>query len=308
MKLIRWILLALALSSPAHAGSMTLLGAGSAGVVARTCTDDTATTNFLARTSGLTNPVKDAYCVMIKALESGSIITGNLSGATGCGSVLDGIYILATSNTTTAALNICGTSYSLITNGTPTSFTAYAGYVGDGSTFYLDTGFVPSTAGGNFALNSATMGVYLPNSDTVSSGLIQIGAAHGTATQSFSYIAAAGTGFAAEVNGATFPGTSGSNSKGAWVVSRAASTGFNAYQNGSSTAFWTQSDTSVALPPVSIYLFGYNNSVTPGLTSPWNGLISAGFFGAALTGTQAAALNNAINTFIATVNPGLNIY
>jgi hypothetical protein len=34
----------------------------------RTCTDDTASGNFLARTSGLSNAEADAYCVLIKGL------------------------------------------------------------------------------------------------------------------------------------------------------------------------------------------------------------------------------------------------
>ena len=72
----------------------------------RTCTDDTASTNFLSRTGG-TAPnygagsarFADAYCTFIKALETAGIITGTLggvstSGTTATNGSFDGIYLL----------------------------------------------------------------------------------------------------------------------------------------------------------------------------------------------------------------------
>jgi hypothetical protein len=50
----------------------------------------TAATNFLARTSGLSGTETTAYTTMICGLVTDGIITGNLSGATSCGSILDG--------------------------------------------------------------------------------------------------------------------------------------------------------------------------------------------------------------------------
>jgi hypothetical protein len=50
------------------------------------------------------------------------------------------------------------TNYSATTNGTLT-FTANEGYTGDESTGYIDTGFNPNSASGNFSLNSATLAV-----------------------------------------------------------------------------------------------------------------------------------------------------
>jgi hypothetical protein len=120
----------------------------------------TAATNFLARTSGLSGTETTAYTTMICGLVTDGVITGNLSGATGCGSVLDGLYIFATNTTTTANLNLCGTSYGLTQHGSVT-FNADTGYTGDGTTGYFDTGFNPSTAGGNFSLNSASIGSYI---------------------------------------------------------------------------------------------------------------------------------------------------
>jgi hypothetical protein len=118
----------------------------------RTCTDDTASTNFLARTSSLTNPTKDAVCNFIKTMGTNSLITGNLSGAASCGSVFDAIYLTATDNSATSLLNICGTSFSLVNHGM--TFTADSGYVGAASS-YIDTQFDPS-AGTHFTTASAS--------------------------------------------------------------------------------------------------------------------------------------------------------
>ena len=72
-------------------------------------------TTFLARTTGLDAAHQTAYQNTICHLVNDSIITGNLTGAAGgCGSLLDAFYLMATADATTAALNICGTSYSLV--------------------------------------------------------------------------------------------------------------------------------------------------------------------------------------------------
>lgn len=260
--------------------------------------DAPQTTAFLARTSGLTGPQTSAY----KGLINGLVADGNFS-------ILDGLYILATKDTTTAALNLIQNAFNLTTHGTPTNFTANIGYVGDASTFYLDSGFVPSTAGGNFAINSASLGAYMPNSRTTAQTWVSIGGSNGAAS-SYSYLQPLTTGpdFGAELNGATFPLQSSSDAIGAWVVSRTGSGSFSSYKNNNLTSFFTPSDTSAAtLPNASIILFGFQDSTT-GPSNLSGELISAGFFGGGLTAAQAIAINNRINTYIATLNPGLNIY
>jgi hypothetical protein len=144
------------------AGGLMFPGPGSpasSGGGGRTCTDDTASTNFLARTSGLSNTEKDGACNFIKTLEANGLITGNLSGAAGCGTFsggggIDAIYLIATGSAANAALNVCGTGYSLAVNGSP-PFTADSGYVGAASA-YLDTQFNPAALSGqNYTQNSA---------------------------------------------------------------------------------------------------------------------------------------------------------
>jgi hypothetical protein len=55
------------------------------------------------------------------------------------------------------------------------SFSADHGYTGDASTVYIDSGFNPSTAGGNFSTTAASLGIYQLNSRATGQIWIQIG-------------------------------------------------------------------------------------------------------------------------------------
>ena len=108
-------------------------------------------TTFLARTSGL----NAAHQFQYNALICGMVADSNWSS-------LDALYKLATDTTTDAYLNLVSSSYGLTAHGSG-SFSADNGWIGDGSSGYLDTGFTPSTASGNFALSSATVAAYVVN-------------------------------------------------------------------------------------------------------------------------------------------------
>ena len=260
--------------------------------------------NFLARTSGLSGTETTAYTNLINGLVSDGIITGNLLGGSGGGSILDGLYIFATNSTTTANLNICGTNYGLTSSAAPT-FTADHGYTGNGTTMYLDTGFVPSTAGGNTTQNSASFGVYdLTNRAADSS--VQLGAsASGTI---YSYIATrdASTTMNTDLNGASFPSvTSNSVSQGLTSVSRTGAGTISVYKNGSSTALGSPTDSSTGLPTSSYTFFAMNGSIG-GATSFTSDQLAAGYFGAGITGAQHLLISNRINAYMTEL--GINVY
>src|SRR6266550_2881831 len=63
-----------------------------------------AATNFLAR-NGNAHPTETTN--LICGLVSDGIITGDLSGTAGCGTVLSNLYIFATDTTGHANLNLC---------------------------------------------------------------------------------------------------------------------------------------------------------------------------------------------------------
>lgn len=117
---------------------------------------------FVARATALDNKHINGYNDLICGMVSKGLWTK-----------ADAIYVLATQNTTSARLNLKSSSFSLTAMNSPT-FTIDRGYAGNGTTSYLDTGFNPSTAGGVFTQNSASMGVWptiAGNTDVVEIGV-----------------------------------------------------------------------------------------------------------------------------------------
>lgn len=114
-------------------------------------------TTFLARASGGIN--SSAYTTFICGMVTDGLITGSLSGARGCGAPFDAIFVFATDSAADAALNICGTSYSLTSTGS--TFTANSGYVSTGAAVYVSSNFNPTTATSpNYVQNSAHLSVW----------------------------------------------------------------------------------------------------------------------------------------------------
>src|SRR6266403_1562827 len=129
-------LLCLALaSSPAGSAGILLLGKAAA----FSCTPGAAATNYLARMSGLSANQTIAACTFVNDLVAAGAITGNLSGAAGCGSVLDLLYFFPLNNKTNAFINVCGTSFGLTETATVTC-TADIGCAGDGVSGLLTPG------------------------------------------------------------------------------------------------------------------------------------------------------------------------
>jgi hypothetical protein len=149
-----------AVVSPASAqvGGLSFPGPGprvsSGGGGGRTCTDDTASTNFLIQFGGSapnynTGSARyaDAICVFVKALETAGLITGNLSGTNSCGAFtgntggFDGVWLMKARTSANSLLNVCGTANPLVNHGT--TFTADAGYTGAAAS-YIDTQLAPN--------------------------------------------------------------------------------------------------------------------------------------------------------------------
>jgi hypothetical protein len=272
----------------------------------------TQATNFLARTSFLNGAETSAYVALICGLVSDGIITGTMngpnSGSGACGSTLDALYILATNTTTTAGLNLCGTSYSLLSNGTVT-FTADQGYAGNGTTGFLNTQFVPQSATTpNYTPTSASIGAYdRTSSTTVSSTATIMGISNGAQT----YIQPLTTSSAvsADVNTTTFAlGGVNANRQGAWIVTRTSSSAVALYgPHGSSAPLNTVTTGDANGTPTAAVSFTILGQGIVGSAQKFStDQISAAFIGGALTGAQAAAINNRINAYMTAL--GVNIY
>jgi len=276
----------------AWAGSMSLLGVGKPPTVTSGCSQ---ATTFLARASGLSGTETSAYTTMI----CGMVTDGTYS-------LLDALYIFATNNTTTAALNLVSTSFTIAPSGTLT-FTADVGWAGDGSTGFLDTGYTPSTAGLNYALNAASVGIYTQTSRTTGTGT-SLGTQNngGSATQ-VRVDALNGSSFVFDINNFDANSTGNANARGAWVVSRTSSSLYSLYKNGSVTALSTQTSTPVALPNLSIYIEALD---VPGSTKInfCSDQQSAAFIGGPLTSAQASSIMNRINAYMAAMTTPVNVY
>lgn len=265
----------------------------------RACTDDTASTNFLARTSGLTNADKDVLCTLIEFYEANGIITGNLSGAAGCGSVLQGLYFTVSTSTANANLNLCGTSFTL-SSSSPPAFTVYGGYQGDGTSTFLDTGFNPATAGVAVTSSSNSIGLYLGNVRAANGSETDIGCAN-PANTIYSYMNALSdsTGINAELNSFTFPASFSTPATPAGYSSLTrTSTTLSAYKNNSSTALSPspEADTALALPSCNYFLLAFNGPTAGVASSFAPDTLYATVYGAGITGAQHVIIANGINT------------
>jgi hypothetical protein len=249
-------------------------------------------TTFIARTSGTSGVEQAAYQAMI----CGMVTDGTWP-------LLDTFYIFATNTQTTALLNLVSASFAGTAHGT-VAFTADHGYTGDGSTFYIDSGWKP-TNGPNWATNSASFGVYvLTNSTSVVSNT----AIGQDAITNFDVLLKPLTnltiiGASGQINSASQPASavSNANNQGSYVVSRTSSANFVVYKNQSSLG--TVTNTSGAASAANVYIFA-NNGGVPG--SFFTLQMSAAFTGGGLSGAQEAAVESRINAYMTAL--GINVY
>lgn len=262
---------------------MTGVGEGAPSSHLPSCT---ASTNFLARTS-LTGSDVVNYQDLICGLVNDGVITGNLSGATGCGTYFDLLYIFATADSTTALLNLCGTSYSGTAVASPT-FTAYSGYNSTDSAStcpYINTNYTASTNGVAMTLNAGHSSLWNFTNTTPTNGFSDMGAfANGNTLIETSPAASDGT---AAFRTNDIAGTVAISTKiGHFISNRTDSTHSQAYLNGS--LFHTINATSVALPNIGISILGRDDAGTTevctghqlGMASVGNDLVTPGLAGA----------------------------
>ncbi len=262
-------------------------------------------TTFLARTSGLSGTETTAYTNLICGLVTDGIITGSMSGANSgagaCGLTLDALYIFATNTTTTAALNLCGTSYSLITHGTIT-FSADHGYTGNGTTGYLDPVFVPSTVTTpNFVQNSASVGGYILNSRASGSG--NAGAIVGAGNTVFVLLLPLDSSNRIQYDmnlNATIV-VANTNAQGFLVSTRTSSVLTSVYRNGNTTPVGTDTTASAGVSTDSITI-----AAVDGASNFSSDQISAVFIGAGLSSASMQLISNRVNAYMTALS--INVY
>lgn len=221
-------------------------------------------------------------------------------------------YIWAAPTQATALINVANPgTFNGTLHGT-VSFTAYQGFTGDGSTFYIDSGFNPSTATSpNFVQNSATVGVYVLTNRTTPATVWNVGCASGGCSPPgplFSVLNSGGN-MNGSINSATAAQTTSATAQGAWNLTRTTAVGDAIFLNSSENPAAQSADTSVSVSTVDIIFFGFNSGF--GLTSDQ---MAAGWIGQGVggvnpsDGVKSCKINNRINTYMATLATPKNVY
>ncbi|TCT07612.1 hypothetical protein [Aquabacter spiritensis] len=217
--------------------------------------------------------------------------------AAGIWAKLDALYLLAAHDAQAARLNWIQDAYTLATLNSP-AFIPNRGYVGDGVTQALSTGFNAATAGGRYTQDSASFGAWSLTEAVEFTALI--GADSGPPLR-LAYIFPLPYAFLAMVgvNCGEQTYTDNSTSLGLFAASRTGPAGFTTYRNA--TVFAVTSLASVEPPNAPFYLMGQsrNGGVDP--AHPTSRTIAMGFIGAGLTGQEMADLHAATQTYLTEV-------
>lgn len=284
-----FILLCLGLICQSQAGFQTLLKAGRPPVSANSA----AFTNFLARSTALDATHQTRYQTLLDGLTTDGFFDG-----AGVSTKLSALYIFATQSNGTRAnakLNLVSSSFPVVEHGTVT-FTADVGYTGNGTDFYLDTQFTPSSSGGSiYTLNSASYGVYNLTNNNESKSMM------GIFNESNSFLETFVAGANYGVNGGGVATGAPTTVAGFYGAVRTASNAEQLYYNASTT-FDTSTNASEALNTAPIIIFARG----PAPDSFSNKQMSAAFIGTGLSGADWALLSARVNTYMAAY--GISLY
>jgi len=240
------------------------------GITPLTAPDSAELSQFLARITTPDGTHRSAYAALIDGLVADGLWTK-----------LDALYIFAAADATTAKVNLRQSSFGLTTAAEPT-FTPDTGYVGNGTTMILNTNFTPSSAGGQFTLNSAHFAMYITTSSTANCG--DFFGSDDASTTRLNLIATTGVvQYNISSSGAGSPAIS--NVQGLWCVNRPSAGTRELFKNASSTPFDTGAASGGALEST----HGFTIMKTDdGSSNTANA--SACCFGSGLSGANYAAL------------------
>jgi hypothetical protein len=240
---------------------------------------------FLNRTSGLDATHKNAYTDLINGLVTDAVW-----------SKLDVLYIFATADTTTALLNLCSTSFTGISNGSPT-FAADRGFTGvlGSNTVFINSQFNPTIGTPQFTTNSCHLSAW--SVTTVASGISAasvIGAGSNPTNQSNIYPHFSDNNAYFRINdGTASGGTASASATGHWVASRTGASASVGYRNGSS--FASPNAAAGTLQNKTFYILNDNGG---GGSEGSQLQIAMASIGAGLTGTDVTNFYNRLRTYM----------
>ncbi|RWL19735.1 MAG: hypothetical protein EOR57_14170 [Mesorhizobium sp.] len=201
---------------------------------------------------------------------------------------LDALWIMAAADSQAARQNWKVDLYNLTAVSSPT-FTTDRGFAGDGSASHLTTGFTPSTAGGQFALNSSHLGVWSrTNAQTAG---VAIGARTAAGSHQSLIIIRSASDLEVhrlnqDANGASSAST---DSSGDFIARRSGAAATALLRNGTSISTGTVAST--ALTTAGVVLGALN---TGGVIGNFNNYqLAAASIGASLSDAEVTAFYNA---------------
>lgn len=208
---------------------------------------------------------------------------------------LDAVYPFVGGTSTTCSYNLIDPSKYRITWNGAVSFDT-TGIIGGGG--YGDTGFVPSGAGGNFSLNSGSIGVY--NRVSIGTAGIFMGGSSALGLDQTGLITAGFGPFnlfgrVNQIGGVT--PIAGAATNGNLVVSRTASNVESTYAADGATV--TTADATSAATAFSIFVLASNQGGTPASNMSVN--LAFAFIGAGFNAGIVALIESAITTFNTTL-------
>lgn len=206
---------------------------------------------------------------------------------------LDRLWFFAAENATQALIDLKARATATAVN-SPT-LTANRGYLGNGTTSYIDSNFNASTAGGNYVRDDASFGVWIETGHT-NTGQAQ--GYIGNDETNFGHILLNDTAALGSVNANSADASFTYSAKtGFWHAQRTASNAQALFQNGASVA--TSSNASVAIANRNFFMLASNNGGVA--YRPVAGRIASGHISKSLTAAQNTAFYNTLRTYMTAV-------
>lgn len=175
---------------------------------------------------------------------------------------LDRLWLFTGASEGISLVSLINPTSSPASNGLSTPFTPYQGYKGNGSSYRIDTNFVPNVNGVNFTLNSASFGAYARFAETSANAGVLMGTNSGTSAM---WIQPRLTGdyYRSYLNtNSNYPLTTYTTTKGLFSVIRTSSAGFSQYKDGSLQGSAVAGSIALAGSGVSVLAGGTSNYST----------------------------------------------
>jgi hypothetical protein len=198
---------------------------------------------------------------------------------------LDRLWLFAAEDAPGALTDLVGLSLATATN-SPT-FTADLGYTG-ASTKYIDSNFNPSTAGGNYAQNSASLAAWTETTTGIAGAIV--GASVPSTYQIYSRYSDDTAYW--RINITSDVAQASTDGSGWWLASRTGANQSDLYRNGASF----DSDAGASVGPSNVNVYFLRNS-----TEYFTGSVSAGLIGGGLNSTEDGNLYTRVSTYMTAV-------